>query len=250
MRYALGKLPARPGSVALKFGTFFDRKKLPVPPAVFGHETIGRSFGMLGNDKYSDCVWAGAAHETMVWARVGGAHIPSFTTTDVLADYSAATGFDVAKPDTDQGTDMQAAASYRRKIGIADAIGQRHKIDAYVAIKGWDDLMQAIYLLGAAGVGLNLPETCDDQFDAHQPWTYKKGTPFEGGHYVSGVGRNSAGRLLVVTWGRLQALDRDFFEACCDEAVAYLSLSVLRNKVTPEGFDEAGLRSAIAQLSA
>jgi hypothetical protein len=24
-------------------------------------------WGMLGNDHYGDCVWAGAAHETMLW---------------------------------------------------------------------------------------------------------------------------------------------------------------------------------------
>ena len=72
MRFKLGKRPARPGAIKLKFGTFFDAKALPVPPKVFGHESIGKPWGMLANDQVSNCVFAGAAHESMVWARSGG----------------------------------------------------------------------------------------------------------------------------------------------------------------------------------
>ena len=61
MRFKLGKRPARPGAIKLKFGTFFDAKALPVPPKVFGHESIGKPWGMLANDQVSNCVFAGAA---------------------------------------------------------------------------------------------------------------------------------------------------------------------------------------------
>jgi len=64
----LGKKPARPGAVKFKFANFLLKPKLPTPPKVFGHEgLIGANWAVLGNDHYGDCVWAGAAHETMLW---------------------------------------------------------------------------------------------------------------------------------------------------------------------------------------
>jgi hypothetical protein len=64
----LGKKPARPGAVKFKFANFLVKPKLPTPPKVFGHEgLIGANWEVRGNDHYGDCVWAGAAHETMLW---------------------------------------------------------------------------------------------------------------------------------------------------------------------------------------
>ena len=66
--FKLGKKPARPGAVKFKLANYLEKLKLPTPPKVFGHEgLIGANWGMLGNDQYGDCVWAGAAHETMLW---------------------------------------------------------------------------------------------------------------------------------------------------------------------------------------
>src|SRR5215468_8854266 len=124
--FKLGKKPARPGAVKFKLANYLVKLKLPTPPQVFGHEgLIGANWGMLGNDQYGDCVWAGAAHETMLWNKEA-ARAVSFSDKSVLSDYSAATGFDPNDPSTDQGTDMQAAASYRKKTGIRDAKGKRH----------------------------------------------------------------------------------------------------------------------------
>src|ERR1035437_8471211 len=126
MKYKLGKTPARPNAVGLKFGMFFNAEKLPTPPAKFGHYGmgLGLSWGMLANDKFSNCVWAGGAHEHMVWThRSGSGHPVAFRDQDVLGDYAAATGFDPAKPDTDQGTDMVEGADYRRTVGIIEASG-------------------------------------------------------------------------------------------------------------------------------
>lgn len=250
--FKLGKTPARRDAVKLKFGSYFDKTKLPTPPKVFGHLSVGQPWQMLGNDNFSDCVWAGAAHETMIWTREGSGSVVKFTDTAVLSDYSAATGFDPNDPDTDQGTDMQEAASYRRKTGIVDAAGARHKIDAYVALRpgNVDDLMTATYLFGAAGVGLEFPDSAMDQFDRHQPWTVVNGAKAAGGHYVPCVGRNSRGDILVVTWGRIQAMTMEFYAKYCDEAVAYISLESIRGKTTPEDFDATTLFKDLRRLAA
>ncbi len=38
-----------------------------------------------------------------------------------------------------------------------------------------------------------------------------------------------------MTWGKLQLMTRRFYEKYCDEAVAYVSIEMLRNETTPEG---------------
>jgi len=247
----LGKKVARVNSVSLKFGAFFDATALPTPPPVFGKPGLVTRWGMFANDQVSDCVFAGAANETMLWRAWGGAPIPAFTDDTVLADYADATGYRPDRPDTDQGADLQEAASYRRKTGIADGNGVRHKIDAYLALHpgNIDEIALATFMFGITGIGLQLPTSAMDEFDNAEPWS-RRGLTVEGGHYVPCVGRNSAGNFLVVTWGRLQAVTPAFLLRCMDEGIAYLSFEQMGGIVNPRGFDEAQLRAALAKVTA
>ena len=250
MTYKLGKKPAREGAIKLALSRYADAAALPPLPATFGHdELIGaKDWLMLANDQYGDCVWAGAAHETMMLAREAG-NVVTFTDADVLGDYAAATGFDPNEPQTDQGTDMQAAADYRRKTGILDAGGKRHTIAAYLALEPGNltHLYQASYLFGAVGVGLELPASAFDQTDQGQPWDVVPQSPNEGGHYVPLLGRGADG-LHVVTWGALQVMTEDFLKTYCDEAIAYVSQECLVAQKSPEGFDYAALIRDLAAL--
>ena len=245
MLYKLGKLPARLNSISMKFATYFDAAKLPVPPPVLGHELIGRDWEMLGNDKHSDCLYAGAAHETMIFGHMGSrAQAVNFNTVDVLADYA------VLSPN-DDGADMAAVAEYRRTVGILDAAGVRHKVDAYVALPPGDPdtLALAIYLTGAVGVGLQIPDNADNLFGAHLPWAITPGTNIEGGHYVPAMLRNSKGLIGVVTWGGIQGMYDDFYDKYCDEAVMYISLEILEARgLSPDGFGIDEIRRDIALL--
>ncbi len=247
----LGKSAAR-HAVKFRFGDFFDASKLPKPPAgPFGHYQAVDDFHMLGNDKAGCCVLSGASHEEMIWTAMWGRKRSRFTVKDVYSDYTAITGFNPAKPETDQGTDMQVAADYRRKTGIIDAEGKRHKIDAYVslAVGNVEQLVLAMWLFGAAGIGVQLPSTAEDQFDNCQPWSVPPTIRTIGGHYIVGAGRNAAGNLITVTWGKTQEMTPGFYQQFNDESVAYLSLEMLGEKqLSPEGFDEAGLRAALAKL--
>ena len=247
----LGKLAARPGAVSFKYGAIFNAAKLPTPPLRFGHFSAIAEWGQFANDRYSDCVLAGAAHETMVWLSEAG-ESAAFTDQCVLADYSTLTGFDPANPSSDQGTDMTAAASYRRKTGILDASGARHKVDAYVALRPGDivELAQATFLFSAVGLGLEMPSSAEDQFDNGKPWSVVPGDTIEGGHYVPVIGRNSAGNFLVITWGRLHAATPEFVTKYMDEGIAYLSLEYLKNNLSPEGVALDELQRQLQQLAA
>ncbi len=249
--FKLGKKPARPwrapGS-AFRFATYLA-PALPTPPPQFGHENLVADWGMLANDRYGDCVWAGAAHETMMLTREGG-HPAAFTDADVLSDYAAVTGFSPAEPASDRGTDMQAAAAYRRKTGIIDSTGRRHTVAAYLALDpgNVDHLIKGAYLFGAVGVGLELPASAIDQARKGQMWDVVPGAPIEGGHYVPLVGRLQ--NLVVVTWGEIQLMSERFLAAYCDEAVAYVSTECLVNRKSPEGFDYASLIADLKELNA
>jgi hypothetical protein len=248
--YKLGKKPARAGAIKFALSRYADATALPPLPATFGHDALigAKDWLMLGNDRYGDCVWAGAAHETMMLEREAGNAV-RFTDADVLADYAAVTGFDPNAPQTDQGTDMAAAADYRRKTGIVDAAGRRHTIAAYLALEPGNviHLYQAAYLFGAVGIGLNLPASAFDQNDQGRPWDVVAQSPNAGGHYVPLVGRGADG-LHVVTWGALQIMTEAFLKTYCDEAIAYVSQECLVAQKSPEGFDYAALLRDLAAL--
>jgi hypothetical protein len=167
------------------FDTYFSASDLPMPPLMFGKPWLVNEWNIFSNDKVGDCVLAGAAHETILWRAEAGTPV-EFTDASVLSDYSAVTGYDPANPDSDQGTDMQVAASYRLKTGVSDKDGTRHKIDAYVALSpgNLDQVALAAFLFGAVGVGIQFPSSAFDQFDHGEPWDPVAGSHIINGHYI------------------------------------------------------------------
>lgn len=240
----LGKLPARPDSVKFKLTNYTTALPLAPPKEV----AINLNWQMLGNDNYGDCVWAGAGHETMSWNNEAKKTV-TFDNKSVLSDYSAVTGFNPSDPNSDQGTDMQVAASYRRKTGVVDAGGQRHMVAAYLALTPGNKtlLKQAIYLLGAVGIGIQFPASAMKQFNVGKPWSIVSGSKIEGGHYIPAIGYDSR-YIYIVTWGKIQKMTWGFFKKYCDEAVAYLSLEMLTGNKSLEGFDLQTLQADLGKL--
>jgi hypothetical protein len=251
--FKLGKKPARPWAAP---GTKFrlasylsGPQSLPAVPAAFGHQHLVAQWGMLANDRYGDCVFAGAAHETMLYNKEAGKTV-LFNDANVLSDYSKVTGFDPRDPATDRGTDIQDAAAYRRKTGIVDAAGKRHAIAAYLALDpgNVEHLLLAAYLFSAVGIGLNLPASALDQARQGQVWDVVAESANIGGHYVPLVGRLALGTLVAVSWGKAQFMTPRFFQTFCDEAVAYVSTEDLVRQKSPEGFSYSDLLRDLAVL--
>lgn len=242
----LGKLPARQDSIKLKFANY---TALPPAPTKGGHYTLVSDWqGMLGNDQYGDCVLAGGDHEHIYWNAEANKKV-TFNEKTALADYSAITGFNPNDPNSDQGTDMQVAASYRLKTGLIDANGKRHKIGAYVALSAGNksQMKQAIQLFGSAGIGIQFPSSAMTQFNNNHPWTIISGARIEGGHYVPAVGYDSR-YVYVVTWGKLQKMSWGFFTKYCDEAVVYLDTEMLTGGKSLEGFNLSQLQSDLKAI--
>lgn len=247
-QFKLGKKPAREGAIKFKLSDY-TTGKLPSPPKRYGHQKLVKDWGMLGNDRYGDCVFAGAGHEHMLWNAEGG-NTFNVTTTNVLEGYSAVTGFNPNDPNTDQGTDMEEAAKWRRNTGLVDATGTRHKLGAYLDISrgNIDQIKQAAYLFSAVGIGIAFPDSAMTQFNQGKAWSVKSGAQIEGGHYVPVVGYDSR-YIYVITWGKVQPCTYAFIRKYMDEGIAYLSNEFLTKLgKSLEGFDLSTLQSDLNQL--
>lgn len=247
--FKLGKLPAVPRAYKLRLTDYTTSAFHAAPPA-FGHyKEVPSAWGMLANDKYGCCVWAGAAHEHLLWTSEAGCAAP-FTNANVLSAYSAVTGFDQFKDtpagnSTDQGTSVADALAYRRTTGLTDATGKIHKLAAWAEIEvqnlDLNLLASAAWLLSAVGVGIEFPSTAMAQTNRGVPWDYIPGSATEGGHYVPIVGRLANGNFLCITWGQLQEITPRFLSRYCDEAVALFSTDFLVAGKSPEGLDAPSL---------
>jgi hypothetical protein len=247
----LGKKPAEPRPTDFRFAELASEVALPDVPSRFGHGRAYSDWLMLGNDQYGDCVWAGAAHEHMLFGKTIHHEDVPFDDQCVLGDYSAVTGFNPADPSTDQGTNVHDALSYRRQTGIADSNGNRHLIGAYVALdpKNWEHLEQATYIFGAVGIGFEFPASAMDQFKNGKPWDVVAGSNIEGGHYVPVVGSvDSPNEATAITWGKRQVFTRAFYEQYNDESWVYITPEELQNGAGFHGFDMAKLNDFLSQL--
>lgn len=243
----LGKRPASPlNKKAIMFDQIFDASKLPVPPKVFGKQKLVSSWFGYGNDEFGDCVWAAKAHMHMLWSLMGGHPRDRFTTADVLSDYAAVTGFNASDPNSDQGTDMKAAAEYHRKTGVRDATAKRRQVTSYVNLQPGSVGQLAIgtFIFGAAEIGVMITNDNMKQFDQGKVWTVTQAEPV-GGHCIPIVGRDADGNFLCVTWGRLQRIAPAFIKKYMDEGIVYLNDEIL-NDIT---YDKATLQQMLAQVS-
>lgn len=244
-----GKRPARRYSVQFRLGDYIQ--EVVAVPRVFGFIYPTISWGVLGNLDCGNCVVAGAAHETMLWAQAANKAYVGFNDEVIIKEYQEASGWNgIIDDPSDAGLDMQEFASHRRKRGIPDFMGTRHKVKAYAAIAGINELIQATYIFGAVGVGLMIPASAVDQFDKQEPWTIVPGSPIVGGHYVPCVGRNSRGNLLFVTWGRLHAATPEFVARYMDEAIAYIGEDYLTGTgLSPRLVNQEKLEADLSALS-
>jgi hypothetical protein len=236
--------------VELKFGAIFNTAVLAEPPAPMNRSRVVTvPWGMLLNNSKSDCVVAGACHETMQLTATG-MHPVTFSDTWAAQDYWLMQG-KPWWPFNDGGLDMIKAASYRRKTGIHDSNGIRHRVKAYLELPLGDarHLALAVWYLRVAGVGLNLPANAETMWATGQPWDDTSQPPSGEGHYVCAIDRLANGNFVVVTWGKLQQMSPAFYAKYAIVGIAYLSFEDLNPAgLTPEQWNEAKLNQFLAEL--
>ena len=247
MSYKLGKLPAVKNSVNLRLRDYLKLSHIAPPPVTGGHRTLVTEHNMFGNDTVGDCTCADVGHATLYWNEEAGKTV-NVSAENVLAMYSAITGYNPADPSTDVGANIADVAKYHQKTGLQDEEGSYHKVAAYLAITpgNFEELKQAIYLFGAASIGWELPESAQEQFQ-QQPWSVVPGSPIEGGHDTLAVGYDSV-YLYVVTWGAVQQVEWEFVSKYMDEGIVKFSQEMLDNGKSLEGFNVGQLEADLAAL--
>lgn len=245
-----GKKPFRPTARTVASGAVMraSLRNLGVPPtsskdyvsAVTAQAPNG--WGVLGNDQYGDCVEADDGHYLMLrTANAGSIVIP--TEDQILALYSAETGFNPNDPNSDQGTDEGSDCEFMVTTGL---LGHKATATGYVNPQNVFDLKWCIQLFGGCKFGLNFPQSAMDQFNAGQPWTVVANDGgIIGGHDVLGVKYN-AGWFYVVTWGQLQQVDPAWILKYADEAhVILFGDWIEKNGTAPSGFNLKALLAAL-----
>lgn len=204
---------------------------LAPPPTSSGLSTQvpASAWGMLGNDTLGDCVCAGALHGQQLIDAAGKGVATNFTTQDAINMYEVVGGYVPGQPNTDQGAELIDGLKYWASPGLG--VGT-FKCDAYAQFNlsganGIAMLQQVIADFGVAYLGLEVPQSAMQQFDAGQPWTVVPRSPIEGGHCVPGVDYD-AGGLWVVTWAARQYVSWAFVAKYFDEAWAVTSVDLVK----------------------
>jgi hypothetical protein len=243
----LGRRPARYSSCTIRRAIRFARHIDNLGPApVVSDDYVAAvdkvtngDWGMDGNDQYGDCTCADESHLVMLrTANLGQIVVP--TAVQTLALYAAITGFKPDDPATDNGADIEQVCNFLETTGYLGVTNAGH---APVDPSHIDHVKWGVQLFGGVKLGLNLPQSAEDQFNAGQPWDVVAGSSPIGGHDVPLV-KYDAQYLYCVTWGKLQPLTPAFFAAYCDEA---------RVTVSPEWVGQMNLAPSklnLAQLLA
>jgi hypothetical protein len=248
----LGKGPARHDPRALLLASYVT-PGLPTPPASFDLTAkVGANWGMMGNEQIGDCTCAAAGHLIMEWTANSGRKMVTPTDKQIIAAYSAITGYNPTTGANDNGAQEVDVLNYWRQTGIAN-----DKIGAYVSLEPSNHIhiMDSVYIFEGCYIGLQLPKSAQAQVQNHQPWSVPPGGATGdgkpgswGGHAVPIVAYDARG-VTCVTWGALQTMTWSFWETYCEEAYAILSKDYLNGKKqAPQGFNLQQLQADLADL--
>jgi hypothetical protein len=248
--FRLGKLPARHDPRTLRLSSYLRPAVLPTPPAIVNYTNAVADWLMFRNDQVGDCAIAGPAHLDMGWTALAGKPFAP-SDDDVIAAYSAVSGFDPASGDNDNGCCLLDVLKFWRNVGIGG-----RKIGAWAAVSPASAYRKfALWSFEGLLGGLLLPNSAQDQiggvWDVVDPQLRGDSAPGSwGGHCIT-LHADAASGLTAITWGAKQRMTERFLRAYCDELYAVLSPDILSGaKRSPEGFDLAALQTDLKAVAA
>jgi hypothetical protein len=188
---------------------------ITAPIAIDWHSKVA-SWGMMLNDQLGDCTCASCGHLILQQSTYGNRPV-LVTDGDVLKEYEFA-GYVPGNPATDQGWTVQASLDYLVKYGLAGV-----QIQAYGEIDhtNHNAVKLAVFEFGALSIGVNLPKSAMQQFQAGQPWTVVS-SAIDGGHCILVVGYDTD-YVYAVTWGQVVKIAWTWWDAYVTEAWAVIT---------------------------
>ncbi len=234
--YKLGKLAAvRP--FGLRELAIYAAGPLPAPPSSVA--VPGASYPIDGNDQFGDCTMAGVAHLVAAWDAEVKQPDPVPTGQQVVAEYFRLSGGqDSGLAEADVLQTWRSAGIFGRKIG------------AYAPVEHSSILAihQAVAFYGGCYLGIQCPQSAQEQFAAGEPWTVVDDSPIEGGHCIVALGYTPQA-LLCATWGGIAEVTYPFLGAYLDEAWAVIPSQFLEAGRGPR-LDLASLQADLDRLAA
>ena len=216
---------------------------------------------MFLNDRIGDCAIAGSIEEVRLANALRGVTV-NFDDAAVIANYSNITGYqpgpeitdpqDAPHNPTDNGTDVHELYIYRKSTGIVDADGKYHKVVAYAGLtpRDFDELLIALSLFDMVGIGIDVPDYCQDQFGAGEPWHLEPGYhPIEGGHYIPIVGATDSSTAQLYTWGAQTGITASFYSTYNTVAVVALTEEMFNGDKDIDGVDFAKLSADLPKFN-
>jgi hypothetical protein len=236
----LGKLPKKEDKRNLKFAKYLTRP-LPTIPIKVDYTAGITAWGMMLNDQLGDCTIAGEGHFIEAWTK-GKTIIPDSVIKSV---YSRNSGYNPQTGQNDNGCVELDVLNDWRKNGVGD-----DKIGAFteVNIKKEAEIKAAIYLFNGLYIGVALPKSAEDQFNAGKPWTVVKGSQILGGHCVVLIGYDEQ-YYYTITWGSIVKIEKSWLKKYMDEAYAIISNDYFIGDKTAEGYDLETLNTDLQLIS-
>lgn len=198
-------------------------------------------------DGLGDCTIATSAHAFTAMCAYSGQPVPVFSSTAIVAAYSACGGYQDGNESTDNGCVVTDVLAYMRTTGLPDTTGKVHKFAAYATVDPRNRQLhaQVVASFGTIYYGGLVQVAQEDQFGNGEPWQWVAGSPVAGGHAFSqqlrGVGYVGVNGLT--TWGQLQKATNWFLWNSLNPAQdgeAFIVVSedwITANGTSIQGFD-------------
>ena len=240
----LGRIRAVPDSRVPSLGEVWTPPNV-VPDTVDWYSRVPADWGMMGNDQIGDCTAAAIGHAIEQWTAYTDPAPVVMSTPQVVAAYSAFSGYVPGDQSTDQGSTCLTALHYWRTAGVQTPGGGPDTLSAFARLRTVAELRRAIATFGNAYAAVGLPLSAQNE-DVWSSTSDPVGS--WGGHCVPIVGFNPTGPVCV-TWGALKQMTWAWWTTYSEEAYALLSPDWLRATGTdPAGINWAKLEAALAAL--
>jgi hypothetical protein len=242
-----GKLSPKANPKTLKMSRYLLADAPPAPPSKSYWEYRVKNYPMFSNDVLGDCVLAAGGHMEEAWSAHTGPEVV-LTDADIIAAYEAVGGYVPGDPSTDNGTAITDFLEWWQTTGLAG-----------IKIAGWasinphsiDNVKKGVYLFGGIDIGIQVPQSAMDQNAAGKAWDMVPNDGgIVGGHSIPVLGYGAEG-CTCITWGMLQQMSWEWFQAYCDEAYCVISPNWLaQSGEAPNHLNLAELQADLATIKA
>jgi hypothetical protein len=241
--FKLGKHPADPARLAAmpKLADYVNLSTLPPIPSAFDwsmRDGVPLEYGMNGNDRFPDCVFASACHQVGTWTGQTGTEQVG-TDADALDAYARFTGNSPTDPTNDAGASMLVTATQWQTMPI---MGRTIKAFAVVDMKRPDLVAAAANLFGGVWVGWALPaawQGADEWMTG--PSASGQWAPGSWGYHATHLSLVSPAMLGIKTWGQHMCVTPGTLATYSDEGYVLTCDAWLVDGRCPAGVDGESL---------